>query len=296
MGKRMDLTGETYGRLRVIKEVDSKGYTRRWLCECSCGESEPIIVTHSNLRGGHTTSCGCMQKEAASKSNGKDLTNRVFGRLIVARRAPRKFKNRKVHWICECQCGNTVEVSSDKLLGGETRSCGCLRVEGGKKLAAYNKEHLTNDEGVFIPSLQRKTREDNASDHKGICLRDNGNYSVRIGVNNTNFNLGTYDDLTRAIRVRKLAEIKFHAPHIRLHDAQKRELVSQIFSAKEAAAFLNVSRETIIHHRNIGNIQTIDGLDFIAFWKNDLIRLKPKLNRTYTKKGIDKHKRKDVKK
>lgn len=297
MVKRMDLTGETYGRLKVIKEAEPKGYTRRWLCKCSCGESDLLIVTHSNLRGGHTTSCGCIQKENVSKANTVDLTGRTFGKLKVLYRSPQKRKNRKVHWICQCSCGNPlITVSSDKLLNGTTKSCGCLRLNAGKDLSRYNQEHLTNDQGVFIPSLERKAREDNVSGHKGITLRPNGNYSVRIGVNKVNFNLGTYDNLERALRIRKIAEFKFHEPHLKLHDAQKRDLVSQIFSTKEAAAFLGISPSTVLQHRNKGNLETIDGLDFIAFWKNDLIRLNPKLSRTYTKEGVDKHnQRKDDK-
>lgn len=56
--KGMDLTGQTFGMLTVLKEVpsSSKG-VRKWQCQCTCGNiSEPF--QHS-LRSGTTTSCGC---------------------------------------------------------------------------------------------------------------------------------------------------------------------------------------------------------------------------------------------
>jgi hypothetical protein len=51
-----------------------------------------------------------------------------FGRLTVIRRAPRNeaAKNRAVRWACRCACGAEVDVRSDQLRGGITKSCGCL--------------------------------------------------------------------------------------------------------------------------------------------------------------------------
>ena len=38
-----------------------------WKCKCECGND--CIVPTADLRSGHTTSCGCHQKECASKAN-----------------------------------------------------------------------------------------------------------------------------------------------------------------------------------------------------------------------------------
>ena len=69
MGKRVEVkTGDVYGRLTVIKEVEpyvepkSGRKARRVLAQCDCG-SEPIEVRLSSLRSGLTTSCGCVRKE-----------------------------------------------------------------------------------------------------------------------------------------------------------------------------------------------------------------------------------------
>ena len=59
----MNLVGHKYGRLTVISEAERKS-NRRWLCVCDCGNTS--VVSHSNLRSGHTSSCGCLAKELLS--------------------------------------------------------------------------------------------------------------------------------------------------------------------------------------------------------------------------------------
>lgn len=67
MNKNKDLTNQEFGRLKVIKRLESDKYGRRWLCECSCENKNKIIVYTSHLNSGSTQSCGCLQKEIASK-------------------------------------------------------------------------------------------------------------------------------------------------------------------------------------------------------------------------------------
>ena len=87
MGKLVDLTGEIFGRLLVIKRAEDytdkngKHYTR-WLCRCIKDGNE-LIVRTTNLKSGHVKSCGCYNKELTSERNRKDLTGQKFGKLIV---------------------------------------------------------------------------------------------------------------------------------------------------------------------------------------------------------------------
>ena len=62
-----------------------------------------------------------------SKMN--DLTNQRFGKLVAIE--PRGRKNKKIAWFCQCDCGNTSIVASDKLRNGHTQSCGCLSKQRG---------------------------------------------------------------------------------------------------------------------------------------------------------------------
>lgn len=64
---RHDISGLVVGRLRVIeREVGvepKRGRTRRWRCECVCGQE--TFVVHSKLTTGHTQSCGCLNREGS---------------------------------------------------------------------------------------------------------------------------------------------------------------------------------------------------------------------------------------
>ena len=63
MAKKIDLTGQRFGRLVVIGRSEEK--RSYWNCKCECGNE--IIVRGDSLRSGHTKSCGCYKDEMASK-------------------------------------------------------------------------------------------------------------------------------------------------------------------------------------------------------------------------------------
>lgn len=57
-------SGDTFGRLVVISEVERRKKHRCFSCQCVCGNQ---TVAHlSALRSGLTTSCGCWRKEHAT--------------------------------------------------------------------------------------------------------------------------------------------------------------------------------------------------------------------------------------
>lgn len=63
----LDLTGDTYGRLTVIEEVEKVGSHRMWLCECECGET--VTTRQARLRTGETSSCGCLARQRIGNLN-----------------------------------------------------------------------------------------------------------------------------------------------------------------------------------------------------------------------------------
>ena len=58
----------------------------------------------------------------------QDLTGQPFGRLVVIREYGRT-KDGKVTWLCRCECGAEIVVTSDHLRSEHTQSCGCLQRE-----------------------------------------------------------------------------------------------------------------------------------------------------------------------
>jgi len=54
----IDLTGNSYGRLVVIKRDDSTKKYTKWFCLCNCGNTKSI--RGDALKSGVTKSCGCL--------------------------------------------------------------------------------------------------------------------------------------------------------------------------------------------------------------------------------------------
>ena len=55
-----------------------------------------------------------------------NLKGRRFGRLKVI---GYEYTHGKAYWSCECDCGQLKTVRGDKLLTGNTVSCGCARAD-----------------------------------------------------------------------------------------------------------------------------------------------------------------------
>ena len=60
-----DLTGMRFGKLIVIKQVDSQNNRSKrgswWLCQCECGNEK--IARANSLKNGNTISCGCVSSK-----------------------------------------------------------------------------------------------------------------------------------------------------------------------------------------------------------------------------------------
>lgn len=134
---RVNLIGEKFGRL-TVQEWAGNG---KWKCLCECGNI--ILVQTDNLKSGNTKSCGCYQKEQASKANFKDLTGQRFGKLIVLERVENdRFGH--VNYKCQCDCGGTTIVDATNLRNGITNSCGCLKSKGEMIINNWLQKHKIN--------------------------------------------------------------------------------------------------------------------------------------------------------
>ena len=63
--KKKELSGQVFGRLKVISFSGIKNTRARWWCKCSCGNVLDCDGAH--LRAGDIRSCGCLNKERASQ-------------------------------------------------------------------------------------------------------------------------------------------------------------------------------------------------------------------------------------
>ena len=199
----MDLTGEYFGRLTVIKRAENIGSYTAWLCRCSCG-NEKIVKTHE-LRSGGTKSCGCIMKDK-DVFKGKDIEGEVFGRLTAMEPTKQRDEKGSAYWKCRCECGNEVIVSEDDLKSGNTKSCGCLAQEIRKDIW----KQLTLVDGTCVEWLEkRKHRSDNTSGFRGVYAKGN-RYKVYIGLQGKKYYIGTYETFEEAVESRLYIENALH--------------------------------------------------------------------------------------
>ena len=123
-----DLTNQRFGKLTVLYFDDYNSTNHPyWYVRCDCGIEFP--VREDSLISGRKTHCGC---EKGHPGFNLDLVGRVFDRLTVIKLDHYDIDNRR-HWRCLCSCGNMTTVRGIELLSGETRSCGCLRLEKARQ-------------------------------------------------------------------------------------------------------------------------------------------------------------------
>lgn len=103
-----DLTQQRFGRLRVIGRAGTdKWGGSTWNTLCDCGGKK--VVPGSNLRGGHTQSCGCLHREYLQGK--RKLGNPARNQILLA------YQSSPKGW-------NLSEARFDELTQQNCRYCG----------------------------------------------------------------------------------------------------------------------------------------------------------------------------
>jgi len=91
--KLIDITGQKFGRLTVIKRVNSVNDSTMYLCKCECGKEK--IINGAHLRRGKTKSCGCLHKEA---DENRKLSTGLASMRALIRRYKNSAKRREIEY------------------------------------------------------------------------------------------------------------------------------------------------------------------------------------------------------
>lgn len=159
--RAVDLTGQKFNYLTVKKRSDKTNQYGKvyWICECECGKLTEVET--SELKSGHTKSCGCKK----GKQKIQDLTGQKFNKLTVIKLSDSKQAGHLM-WICKCDCGNYCEVTGNHLKDGHTASCGCINKSLGE-------EHI---EQVLIENNIKYLRDKNYFKDLILTSGYNGRY------------------------------------------------------------------------------------------------------------------------
>lgn len=221
--KKLDLTGQRFGRLVAIKPAEiQKHRNTYWLCRCDCGNEKEVYI--GSLKRGTTQSCGCLHREQISQLS-------------------KSLKSYNEYEVV----GNTVYV---KMIHGHTMICDLddwerlkdikwSRNSGGyasganaeNKIVIFHKQ-VMGENGEYIVDHINRNRLDNRKCNlrfatyaqntwnKGMVKTNTSGavgvykhgkkWQVRITVNHKKMHLGAYETFEEAVKVRKEAEAKYH--------------------------------------------------------------------------------------
>lgn len=80
MAKVIDITGQKFGKLRVIERAGHMYNSTAWLCKCDCGNT--TMARTYELRKGLRKSCGCGSKrkckDKESAKRGKESGQKCY--------------------------------------------------------------------------------------------------------------------------------------------------------------------------------------------------------------------------
>jgi len=132
MSKRLDLTGQQFGRWVALHYAGQS----HWWCRCDRGTERALKV--NTLKRGLSRSCGCLHREIVAAIRFIDLTGQRFGRLTILKR---DGTTSPVKWRCRCDCGQEVSIAPSNMKSGGTQSCGCLHKERAGMAGRFTKKH-----------------------------------------------------------------------------------------------------------------------------------------------------------
>lgn len=159
--KLVDLTGQVFGRWKVLKRAGNKGTNVAWLCECQCPKKTTKPVRGGRLCSGDSKSCGCLKRDKLI-----DLTGQVFERWKVIKRLG-SDNHGKAQWLCECQCEKKTRtpIPGGSLRSGNSKSCGCLMRE------LVSKRKLSDITGQIFGRLKvlKRVKNNNHGKAQWLC-------------------------------------------------------------------------------------------------------------------------------
>lgn len=177
--------GLTYGRLTIIEDVGQvQGKSRTYnkvLVQCGCG-SEPFEVSYNGIKSGHTSSCGCYNKEKITETHfkhGKSKTKIYKVWLGIKERTENPnsqqyydYGGRGILNLWK-DFGEFLFVMEDSYFDG----CEIDRIDVDGHYSPTNCRWTTKS----VNNHNKRKQKDCSSEYIGVCLESNtGRYSAQL--------------------------------------------------------------------------------------------------------------------
>lgn len=234
MVRFVDLTGQKFNRLTVIKRADNIGKHTAWYCNCDCGSTN-VIVVGDNLKNNKVKSCGCLKREKSAENGRKkagvpniknkkyntyDLESEEYGvgytlkgKVFYFDKEDYELIKDYCWWINDSgyvvtSLNNNKKIRMHRLIMGDVDKN--IRIDHINHNTLDNRKcnlrEVTNAENL----RNGKLRKTNKSGVVGVFFDKTRNkWIASITVDYKNIYLGRYDCIEDAIKARKEAEEKY---------------------------------------------------------------------------------------
>lgn len=198
--KAKDHSGETHGRLTLIKPLRSVRW--EWIYECRCACGKKTEVYYNNIRRGNTLSCGCLHSErtSATSSTHRMSKTRIYGswQKLISRceyEDDRNYKNYGGRWISVCKrWRNSFENFLKDIGPRPSRRHSLDRINNDGNYEPSNVRWATqlqqsrNRRSVRLATIGGVTKtvpewcEFYGTNHRNVRMRLKGGYSMKEAV------------------------------------------------------------------------------------------------------------------
>jgi hypothetical protein len=152
--RHIDIAGQRFGRLVVIRRTGTKRTSAVWLCHCDCGTNRHI--SGAALRSGNTQSCGCLHREAVIESNRRKRRHGMAGTGTY--RAWQDMKTRCTN--SRRKCWNDYGGRGISICARWSNSFENFLADMGERPPGLTLDRINNDDGYKPSNCRWATRLD----------------------------------------------------------------------------------------------------------------------------------------
>lgn len=221
--RRIDMTGQRYGRLTAIELDRVENGRTFWKCRCDCGNI--TVVAGGKLRNGSTKSCGCFKLENIRRQR-KQNEYEVIGGCAKVKVGNNSFmlcdtedweRLKNHYWNVNAAGYATAGTSA----GGTMFFHKEVTNTTSEIIDHINMNKLDNRKCNLriadkkINSINRGLQSNNKTGCKGVYHdRRYGTWNARVTVDRKTIHLGTFPTKEEAIAARLAGEEKYYLPQL----------------------------------------------------------------------------------